>query len=82
MSALLAAPNLKIKEMVMTDIIEPRDPPGFAGDARVTKVKADVAEQSAIDALFQGRQYTAIAAFHGLMSVHLSLVRWCPNRTC
>ncbi|KAK9894374.1 NAD-dependent epimerase/dehydratase [Cystobasidium minutum MCA 4210] len=61
--------NIKIKELVLSDIVSPRDIYGFENDKRITKVTSDVSKPEAVDQLFpQGKEYTAIAAFHGLMS--------------
>lgn len=59
--------NINIKELVLSDIVPPRDIYGFENDKRITKVTSDVSRPEAVDELFSGRQYTAIAAFHGLM---------------
>lgn len=60
--------NIKIKELVLSDIVSPRDIYGFENDKRITKVTSDVSKPEAVDQLFpQGKEYTAIAAFHGLM---------------
>lgn len=71
-AALLADKSLNITELVMSDIVPPRDPPGFTNDQRITKVTADVGDVKAVDQLFQGKQYTVVAAFHGLMWVRTS----------
>lgn len=61
--------DIKIKEIVLSDIVQPRDLYGFESDKRVTKIVGDLSKPEDIDALFEGnRRYTAIAAFHGLMS--------------
>ena len=60
--------NINIKELVLSDIVPPRDIYGFENDKRITKVTSDVSQSKAVDDLLpQGKEYTAIAAFHGLM---------------
>lgn len=67
--ALLESSNINIKELVLSDIVPPRDIYGFENDKRITKVTSDVSRPEAVEDLFNGREYTAIAAFHGLMWV-------------
>lgn len=64
--ALLEA-GINIKELVLSDIVEPRPIFGFEDDPRVVRVKSDLSNKDEVDALLEGRTYTAIAAFHGLM---------------
>lgn len=59
--------DINIKELVLSDIVPPRDIYGFENDKRITKVTSDVSKSEAVDELFDGKEYTAIAAFHGLM---------------
>jgi nucleoside-diphosphate-sugar epimerase len=72
LGSLLAAALLKsaykIDQLVLCDVVEPRDIPGFEGDPRVAKQQADLADPKAIEDLFRGRTYSAICLFHGLMS--------------
>jgi hypothetical protein len=52
----------------LSDIVPPRDIYGFKNDKRIKKVTSDVSRPEAVDELFPaGKEYTAIAAFHGLM---------------
>lgn len=69
---LLKQPDLQIQELVLCDIVEPRDPVGFENDRRLTKVKTDLADPAAVEALFEGKTYTVICALHGLMCVYTS----------
>lgn len=61
--------GINIKELVLSDIVEPRDLYGYEKDPRVRKVTSDLSKLESVDALFDNRQYTGIAAFHGLMCV-------------
>lgn len=59
--------GLKIKELVLSDIVSPRDLYGFEQDKRVTKLVSDISKPQDVEKLFEGRTFTAIAALHGLM---------------
>jgi len=61
--------DIKISQIVLSDIVEPRSLAGFEDDARVVKLKNDLSDPAQVDELFKDRTYTAVAAFHGLMSV-------------
>lgn len=60
--------NIKIKELVLCDVNEPRPLYGYENDERVVRIKSDLTNPKEADMLFEERTYSAIALLHGLMS--------------
>lgn len=65
---LLQDKTIQVAELVLSDIVQPREIHGYESDSRVVRIQSDLSKPKEVEELFSGRTYTAIAAFHGLMS--------------